>query len=294
MFGKCIKLIGLLLLAAPAVADSLVLAQLSDQPKKDYKQLRPMVKYVAEQLHPYGITDGEVMLFSTRQALIEAVRAGQVHWITETPLTAAYLIHEANARPLLTKWKNGQQSYQTLIFSHRDSNVKTINDLSGKRIAFEHPDSFSSYYLPRMILEQAGMQLQLLDSFNAPVETGKVGYRFSRNETNNALWVRAGLVEAGALNDGDWQNSSRVPDDLKSEMRIIYRSKTYPRSLEMVSDSLNEERATALKQTLLNLNNSNQAALLHRYEKSTGFSEPQADLQELLREIYHNSRRWQP
>lgn len=282
----------LILTSSPLSADTLVLAQLSDRPKKDFKQLRPMVKYVAKQLGHVGITRAEVRLFSELDELVEAVKKGEVHWVTETPYSASVLVHEGDAVPLLMKWKSRQQRYQTLIYTHKDSGLKSLEDLSGKRIAFEHNNSFSSYYLPRLILEKQGQSLNQIDGLNAERDNDKVNYLFSRNEKNNLLWVHKKLVEAGALNDGDWQNPGRVPEALKSELRIIYRSGPYPRALELVSSKLSPERAAALKTLLLGMTQESHGKLLSRYEKTSGFETLTEDVPKLLTEIYNNSRTW--
>ncbi|MDI3324316.1 phosphate/phosphite/phosphonate ABC transporter substrate-binding protein [Pontibacterium granulatum] len=281
-----------LLVTAHAAAETLVLAQLSDRPKKDFKQLRPMAKYVAQHLGHVGITRAEVRLFSELDELIEAVKKGEVHWVTETPYSAAVLVHEADAIPLLMKWKSRQQRYQTLIYTHKDSGLRNLADLTGKRIAFEHNNSFSSYYLPRMILEKHGQSLNFIHSLHAARDSNKVNHLFSRNEKNNLLWVHKRLVEAGALNDGDWQNPDRVPDALKSELRIIYRSEPYPRALELVSSKLSAERAAALKALLLGMTSDSHGKLLSRYEQTSGFETLNEDVPKLLAEIYNNSRNW--
>lgn len=281
-----------LLISSHLAAETLVLAQLSDRPKKDFKQLRPMAKYVAKQLGHVGITRAEVRLFSELDELVDAVKSGEVHWVTETPYSAAVLVHEADATPLLMKWKSRQQRYQTLIYTHKDSGLKTLSDLTGKRIAFEHNNSFSSYYLPRLVLEMQELNLKKIDGLNAERQSDKINYLFSRNEKNNLLWVHKRLVEAGALNDGDWQNQGRVPDALKADLRIIYRSAPYPRALELVSATLAPERAEALKNLLLSMTPSTHGKLLSRYEKTSGFEALNDDVPKLLAEIYNNSRNW--
>ncbi|MBE9395683.1 phosphate/phosphite/phosphonate ABC transporter substrate-binding protein [Pontibacterium sp. N1Y112] len=286
-------LIGLALIyTSPAIADTLVLAQLSDRPKKDFKQLRPMAKYVASQLQSLGITRGEVRLFSELDELTEAVKNGEVHWVTETPYTASVLVHEGDAIPLVMKWKSRQKRYQTLIYTHKDSQLTSLGDLLGKRIAFEHNNSFSSYYLPRLLLHKQGISATKIEGFNAPRASDKINYLFSRNEKNNLLWVHKGLVEAGALNDGDWENKGRVPEELKSELRIIYRSEPYPRALELVSSKLSEERATALKKLLLSMTQESHGKLLSRYEKTDGFEVLTPEVPQLLEDIYATSRTW--
>lgn len=279
-------------LAWPAMADTLVLSQLSDRPKKDFKQLRPMAKYVATQLAPLGITRAEVRLFSDLDELVQAVKAGEVHWVTETPYTASVLVQEAGAVPIAMKWKSRQKRYQTLIYTHKDSNLRSLDDLVGQTIAFEHNNSFSSYYLPRLTLEQQGFTLQEQASLNSPKAPDQVNFLFSRNEKNNLLWVHKRLVDAGALNDGDWNNPGRVPDALKSELRVLYRTKEYPRALELVSPTLSPERAEALRSLLLTMTPRSHGKLLSRYEKTSGFEKITPEITGLLNGIYSSSRHW--
>ncbi|MBS98843.1 MAG: hypothetical protein CMI01_09225 [Oceanospirillaceae bacterium] len=259
------------LLSVPrANAVPLVIAQVSDRPKKDFKQLRPMVDYMASRMADLGFDRGEVRLFPSVDALIEAIQKGQVHWITETPYTAARLIREAKARAIVKKLKNGQREYQTLIYVRADSPFHTLADLVNQRIAFEHTASFSSYFLPRQIITSQGLNLIELDHHSDPVPQGRIGYLFSRNEKNNVLWVDKGLVQAGALNNGDWQNPERVPTSVREHLRVIHRSALYPRAFELTTPALSDAAAQRLQDTLLAMG-SPQRSLLLRYEDTEGF-----------------------
>lgn len=275
-----------------ASAQTLVIAQLSDRPKKDYKQLRPMVEYAAERLSHLGISRGEVKLYDTPEALVKAVKNGEVHWITETPYTASILVHDAGAHPLLMKWKSNQRRYQTLIYTRKDSPIQSIGDLAGKRIAFEHNTSFSSYLLPRILIEKRGLKLNQVRNSQDPVNNEQVNYLFSRNEKNNLLWVHKGIVDAGALNNGDWNNPKRVPKVLKDDLKIIFRSAFYPRALELVGPGLSPTIRNGLKELLLSLNKEQHAGLLHRYEKTAGFEELTPDLNRTLHEVYSFRQRY--
>jgi phosphonate transport system substrate-binding protein len=179
-------MLGLVLFSA-VEARVLVLGQVSDRPGKDYEQLRPMADYAAQQLAPLGISSAEVRLFPQAADLVAAMRRGEVDWVTETPFTAARLVHEAGARLLLRKWKRGQREYQSIIYTRLGSSVRSLDDLVGQTITFEHADSFSSYYLPRRLLEQRGMVLSPMKDLQQLPVPGRVSYMFSRNERNNAL-----------------------------------------------------------------------------------------------------------
>ncbi|TCK03520.1 phosphate/phosphite/phosphonate ABC transporter substrate-binding protein [Marinobacterium mangrovicola] len=272
-FVLCIVLpVNGVVLPATAGAEPLVLAQVSDRPKKDFKQLLPMARYMADRLQAYGFNGAQVQLYDSAEALIGAVRQGEVHWISETPYTSARLMQETASTPLAKKWKNGQQQYQTMIFTLKRREILSLQDLVGQRIAFEHPDSFSSYFLPRRILENAGLSLVELERPEDPVPEGQVGYLFSRNEKNNALWVDKEIVAAGTLNNGDWLNPDRVMPEMHERFHVIHRSAFYPRAFELATPALSPEAALALREELLALSQENHAGLLARYEQTEQFS----------------------
>ncbi|GAA0794916.1 phosphate/phosphite/phosphonate ABC transporter substrate-binding protein [Marinobacterium sediminicola] len=275
----------LLFFGRTAYAQTLVLAQISDRPKKDYRQLRPMADHIVQAMAPFGFRRAEVRLYPDLPAFEQAIRNGQVHWITETPLTAARLYQHQLAIPVARKWKRGQQTYQSLIYVAKDSPIHNLGDLAGRIMAFEHPDSFTSFFLPLQALRQAGMTLVPLDSPHQSVPADKVGYTFSRNERNNLLWVDKGIAAAGALNDGDWSIPDRLPAELVQRMRIIHRSPSYPRAFEMVTSTLEPEAREALQQALLSLDPERDRPLLQRYEKSSRITPLEAGDLDLLRSL---------
>jgi phosphonate transport system substrate-binding protein len=284
-------MLGLVLFSA-VEARVLVLGQVSDRPGKDYEQLRPMADYAAQQLAPLGISSAEVRLFPQAADLVAAMRRGEVDWVTETPFTAARLVHEAGARLLLRKWKRGQREYQSIIYTRLGSSVRSLDDLVGQTITFEHADSFSSYYLPRRLLEQRGMVLSPMKDLQQLPVPGRVSYMFSRNERNNALWVHKSLIVAGALSSSDWDDPARVPPALRDELRIIFRSPSYPRALELVSAGLAPKLVAALRDLLLHMTPANAPELMAAYEKTTGFEPILPDDLPLLNDIYRSSRTW--
>lgn len=274
----------LLLLSLPLTAQTLVLAQISDRPKKDFRQLRPMVQFMAKALEAEGFSRGEVRLFPDYEQLSAAIRAGEVHWVTETPLTAARLVQADLATPLLRKWKRGQRSYQSLIYVRADSDINTLQQLKGKTIALEHRDSFSSYLLPLMALQAEGLKPVELDKPGQPTPADQVGYLFSRNEKNNILWVDKGVTTAGSVNDGDWTTAGRLPAGLTGKMRIIHRSEHYPRAYELVTPALAPAAAEALAQQLLTLDDTHRP-LLQRYEQTRRFEPASQQDLDLLQQL---------
>lgn len=276
---------GLLFTGVAANAKTLVLAQISDRPKKDYRQLRPMAEHIVQSLAAYGYDRAAVMVYPDLPHLEAAIRSGQVHWVTETPLSAARLYQHRLAMPIARKWKRNQDAYQSLIYVPADSPIQNLQDLAGKLIAFEHADSFSSYFLPLTALHQAGLPTLALESPLQPVPGDKVGYAFSRNERNNLLWVDKGIAAAGVLNDGDWNTPGRLPGELLDRMRIIHRSASYPRAFELATVNLEPEARQALTQALVTLDPQRHGTLLQRYEQSSRLTPVSDDDLQLLQSL---------
>ncbi|GAA0701082.1 phosphate/phosphite/phosphonate ABC transporter substrate-binding protein [Marinobacterium maritimum] len=275
----------LLLTGGSVSAKTLVLAQISDRPKKDFRQLRPMAEHIVEALAPFGYDSASVKIYPDLSQLETAIRKGQVHWITETPLSAARLYQHQLATPIARKWKRGQHTYQSLIYVPADSPVQSLQDLTGRVIAFEHPNSFSSYFLPLTALHQHGLATSPLETPRQTVPADKVGYAFSRNERNNLLWVDKGIAAAGALNDGDWTTPGRLPAELLQKMRIIHRSAPYPRAFEMVTPNLEPGAREALTQALLAMHPEQDKSLLQRYEQTSRITRLEADDLQLLQSL---------
>lgn len=295
---SCLASAGVVLLCASlwlssaAQAQDLVLGHIASVSGKGIRELQPMADYVAAELAEQGVTAGVVKLFPDEDSLLAAVKSGQVHWVTETGLVAARLIHEANAQVIARKWKNGQREYQSYIFTRRDSGISNLSDLRGRVIAFEHEDSFSSYYLPRHVLEQAGLPLYEMANLHVKPQIGQVNYVFSRTERNNVLWVDKGLVAAGVLNSGDWTNPKRVPPSVRERLQVISKSDAFPRAFELAGPGLSASAVAQLQAVLLNLTQTQHADLLRSYENTTRFEVSTDADREQLKAFYLESRTW--
>ncbi|MCV6614594.1 MAG: phosphate/phosphite/phosphonate ABC transporter substrate-binding protein, partial [Cellvibrionaceae bacterium] len=272
---------------------ALVLSQLSERPKKDFIELRPMANYAARALGQDGVSEGRVKLFKNFDDLCQAIKQGEVNWVTETALMAARLHSECDAIPIAIKWKKNQSQYSSVIYTRKDSGLNSLADLKGKVMALESEFSFSAFYLSRQAFADQGIQLQKLARPNSPVDTDKVGYIFSRNEKNNVLLVLKSIAAAGAVNDGDWKDPKILSASDREQLLIIHQSSAYPRSFELVSAKLAKPIQQALQQLLLSMDPDQQGNILSRYERAKGFAAiSQAEI-DTLKAIAHNYRGWQ-
>ncbi len=281
-----------LLASFKAHSFELVLGKVSTDSEKAEKELAPMVQFFSESLSEYGVSSGTVRLFDAPDDLIDSFKQGHVHWVTDTGLMASRLIHKAEAEAVAIKWKKGNGRYRSIIFTRDDSAIRTLKHLVGKTIVFEDEGSFSSYYLPRYLIEKQGINMHFLSSLREERNPDAINYLFGRTEKNIALWVDKGLVEAGALSSNDWNSVRRLLPESKRKMRKLAVSKEFPRAFELISPVLSPALRGEIKEGLMRLNLKDHKSLLKSYEKTTQFESVTDEYLEQLRAFYQTSKTW--
>jgi phosphonate transport system substrate-binding protein len=242
------------LFATPAMAGDphvLVLGRISDDPKANYEQLKPLLDYVIPRMADVGIREGRILMARDEQQMTSYMRRGRVDWVTETAATGMMLEQRAGAMPLLLTERNGVDHYRTVFFARRDSGIDSLADMRGHSVAFQNTSSTSAYFVPAIQLLQQGMQLEILLSPMDRPGDNSVGYVFARSELNISTWVHKRLVDAGSMSDLDWNNPQRVPASYRKDLKIIHQSPEYPRALEMVRGDLDPKVQARLREVLI-------------------------------------------
>src|ERR1043166_4921341 len=127
---------------------------------------------------------GAVIVAPTATDLIKLLQEKKVDFYLESAYPT-YVINSVNdAGTLLARrWKGGMAEYQSLVFTSRSSGINRVQDLRGKLVAFEDPESSSGYLLPKMFLQRQG--LKLTDKTGGgPAGSEETGYIFGQTDTN--------------------------------------------------------------------------------------------------------------
>lgn len=277
----------LLLYWMPTVAradgDTLVLGQISDDPKSQYQRLKPLLDYVVPRMKDVGITRGRILMARNDRQMASYLRSGRVDWVSETAASGVSLQQRAGAVPLLRTNRGGATSYATMFFVRRDSRIKTLADLRGGSIAFQNPASTSAYYVPAYELLSQGLRLEILISPMDRPNDDAVGYVFARTERNIATWVVKGLVDVGVMSDLDWRDPERVPASYRQELRPLHVSDKFPRALELVSAKMPPKVRARLREVLIGAGNDPAAGkALEAFFGTTGFEPIDAQMRREL------------
>lgn len=275
-------------LAVPTVALSqerevLVLGRISDDPRRHYDQLQPLLDYLVPRMHDVGIRDGRILMARDAQQMQAHLRRGRVDWVTETPAMAVTLMDRANARLLLATERTGVASYRTIFLARRDSNVHDLASLAGRAVAFQSAASTSAYTVPAMMLLEAGLRPEVMIS---PLDTparDSVGYVFARTEFNIATWVEKGIVDAGAISNLDWEEVLVREPRMADSLHIIAESGPIPRGLELVREGIEPPVERRLRELLLAAGDDPEAGpALRAFFDTTRFIEADAEIQRQL------------
>lgn len=275
---------------AAAAADDqrhiLVLGRISDDPKIHYEQLKPLLDYVVPRMAGVGIREGRVLMARDAQQMASYLRRGQVDWVTETAGTAMLLQQRGGAQPLLVTERDGVSRYRTVFFVRRDSDLRGLEDLHGRSVAFQNNASTSAYFLPAIELLRRRMSLSLLLSPMDKPSGGTVGYVFARSELNIGAWVHKRLVDAGTMSDLDWNNPARLPVSYRKDLEIIHTTEPVPRALEMVRGDLDPKVQARLREVLIEAAGDPHAAeALRHFFQTTRFLPIDADTRQVLERL---------
>jgi len=232
-------------------ARSLVIGRVSSDASQTYKQLKPMVDYVANRLADIGITDGQVLMAKSHDEMLRYLREGKVDWVQKTVFEALIYNREVGAEIALRSWRHGVPNYHTLMFARKDGQIATLKDLVGKKIAFEDPGSTSAFFVPSAILKRANFQLLELSSPKEKSPAGIIGYVFAGDELSITTWVHRGLVDAGAYHNQNWNSREDAPKALKKDLKVFYEGKPMPRMIELLRGTLEPNVKARIKEVLL-------------------------------------------
>lgn len=231
--------------------DVLVAGGVSHNFKKHLKDIAPFNDYLTTRPSGVGITRGEVNLSSSMDEVITQFRAREIDWATETAFGVPAAVEAGVAEAMALRWKMGKRAYKSLLFVREDQPIHKLADLRGKIVAFEDAGSTSGFVIPAATLRQQGLTLHELGTPREEPRPDAVNYVFAREEINISTWVYRGLVQAGALNDGNWLEAKHMPPQFRAKMHVLYESQTIPRSFVLVRKTLGKPLKRQLLEILL-------------------------------------------
>lgn len=200
-----------------------------------YKKLfQPFMDYLEK------VTGKKVVYYQVQSnaAEVEAMRSGRLHIAGFSTGPTMYAVNLAGAVPFACRgYKDHFQSYNLLVITHANSNIKTVADLKGKKVAHTSPSSNSGNLAPRALLPELGI---------TPDKDYTVV--FSGKHDQSILGVRSRDYDAACVASDVFQRMIDRGTVKESEFRIIYRSAPFPTSSYAYAHDLHPELVKKIKE----------------------------------------------
>lgn len=295
MYIQTLLIVGLMFtgLSRPSMAVELemnktfTIGLISSKPKKRIKDTTPLLEYIVEQLPEYN--KGKVFVTDSITEMSSMLESGQVSMVATTLYAALLIEQKSKASIAALQWKQGVDSYHSIIFTRKNSGIDDINDLLGRTIAFEKYSSTSAFFMPSIYLLENGFSLQKVQSMKEKPDPNKIGYFFmsdylrKSSEINMSLWVFHGRLDAAAFSNLDWADSNSTPEKAKEKLKIIAKTEPFTRGLLLTSSKLSKKTEQSLLTILFNAeHNDKGVAALTRFKETKRFSSITEPILELL------------
>lgn len=190
--------------------------------------------------HMEEVTGKNVQFFAVQSnsAEVEAMRSGRLHVAGFSTGPTPFAVNLAGAVPFaIMGAEDGQFGYKLQVFTQADSDIKTVADMAGKRIAHTSPTSNSGNQAPRALFPSLGVE---------PDKDYEVTYSGSHDQS--MLGVVAGDYDAAPV-------ASEVVDRMAerglydpADVRMIWESDPFPTTSFTVAHNLDPELSEKIKE----------------------------------------------
>ena len=168
---------------------------------------------------------------------------------------AAYvrMVEKHGEKPLLARLVvNGEPVFRGYLVTGPGSGVNDIRSLRGKRLAFGDPRSTMSHFVPRHMMLEAGIDVDMLED-----------YQFLGSHKNVALAVLSGAFDAGAVKE-------EVLDAFKAQgLKAIATSDPFSEHLFVARSDAPEEFVETVRNALYRLSDTREGRAILRSIKQS-------------------------
>ncbi|MFN8498345.1 MAG: phosphate/phosphite/phosphonate ABC transporter substrate-binding protein [Anaerolineae bacterium] len=199
--------------AAPAAGDLGTAAnpiKMAFVPSSDAQKLATSLDKVGQMLEKETGLKFKTSVPTSYAATVEAMNAGQIDIGWLNPLSYVVGANRYGLDLLLTTTRNGSKVYPFSIIVAKDSPIKTVQDLKGKKIASADPLSTSGNLYPRAYLTQQGV-----------LPDKDVQFVYSGGHDKSVIALTNGQVDAAAV-FGEFKGTPDARDRAKASVPDVY------------------------------------------------------------------------
>jgi phosphonate transport system substrate-binding protein len=193
--------------------------------------------------HLAKVTDKRIRWFPAESyaAQLEAMRSGRLHIAGVATGPTAFAVNLAGFVPQVAMQRaDGSVGYTLALIVHKDSPIRSVADLKGRRVAHVAPSSNSGDIAPRALFKAMG------------VEPGKdYTVVFSGKHDNSIMGVVNKDYDAAPVANTVMQRMQDRNMFAPGTLRVVYESSPFPRAAFGVAHNLAPELQAKIKQAFL-------------------------------------------
>jgi phosphonate transport system substrate-binding protein len=197
-------------------------------------------------------------------AQVEAMRSGRLHIAGVATGPTPYAVNLAGFEPVIAMARpDGSIGYTLRLITHKDSPIKTVADLKGKRVAHVSPSSNSGDIAPRALFTSMGV---------TPGKDYEVLY--SGKHDNSVMGVVNKDYDAAPVASTVMERMQQRGMFKGDQLRVVYESSQFPRASFGVAHNLAPELKAKIKEAFLTFDfkNSKLGAEFKDVEKFAGIN----------------------
>ena len=232
--------------------------------EKLVEDLKPISDYLTERL---GVKV-EAFTASNYIGVVEGLGSGSVDFGIIPPFSSLLAQKQSNAKPILTsKGKTGKPGYTAELYVRKDSGIKSLQDVKGKKVAFVDPSSSSGYIYPGAMLVNAGLNLDK-----------DISYQFSGGHDKSLQLLLNKDVDVIATFDGVEDRYAKDFPQAKTDIQKLATSDMIPGVMVTTSSKMDKELQEKLEKALRDVENDpKMKELFTKMFSITGFTDVDQD-----------------
>ena len=232
--------------------------------EKLVEDLKPISDYLSERL---GVKV-EAFTASNYIGVVEGLGSGSVDFGIIPPFSSLLAQKQSNAKPILTsKGKTGKPGYTAELYVRKDSGIKSLQDVKGKKVAFVDPSSSSGYIYPGAMLVNAGLNLDK-----------DISYQFSGGHDKSLQLLLNKDVDVIATFDGVEDRYAKDFPQAKTDIQKLATSDMIPGIMVTTSSKMDKELQEKLEKALRDIEkDSKMKEMFTKMFSITGFTDVDQD-----------------
>ncbi|MFH1870257.1 MAG: phosphate/phosphite/phosphonate ABC transporter substrate-binding protein [Pseudomonadota bacterium] len=184
----------------------------------------------------------DLIVTTDYSSMIEAMRHGRIDLAYFGPLSYVLARQKSDIEPFVALKAKGSTTYQSVVIANAGANIKRLEDIKGRNMAYGDKASTSSHLIPKSVLAERGLD---------PGTDYKEHFVGSHDAV--AMAVQNGHAQAGGLSRPIFESlvERKVIDPAK--VIVVEYSKPFPQYPWTMRSNLKPELKDKIRAAFLNL-----------------------------------------